>query len=105
MDAFAVVSLTTSIAGWACLLLRLLPLWRTAGVFAVANLASTVDEVLRGRTGGAMFNAACCAFGAWQWWRGGGGGGTRRRLRAWRRAFRGVGVPRRLREVRRDRAS
>lgn len=58
-----------------------------------AAVVSGVFAVVYGLLGFGFLEFFCggwCAWSAWSWWRHGGGGGTKRRLRALRRAFRGV---------------
>ncbi len=91
MDVLYVVLWTTDIVGGCCLVLfHWVPIWRTAGVFAVANAVAIVIGVRKGEHFGAGLNGAVCVWCAWAWWHGGGGDGTRRRLRSLGRAFRGV---------------
>lgn len=90
MDVLMVVVTAGNIVGFPCLVLRLVPIWRTAGVFAVGNGAGAVDELLHGQHLMFAFNGSMCLGCAWTWWKGGGGDGTRRRLRSLARVFRGV---------------
>lgn len=90
MDALMVVVDVTNAVGLSCLILRLVPVWRTAGVYAVGNGAGAVDEILHGQYVALVFNGSVCLGCAWLWWKGGGGDGTRRRLRSLARVFRGV---------------
>lgn len=57
---------------------------------SITNACSLIACVAIGQTVIASFTAGGLGLSLWLWWNGGGGDGTKRRLRSWRRAFRGV---------------
>ena len=65
------VVMAANVVGIPCVVLNLLPPWRTAGVFAVGNGAAAVDEIVQGQHLMLAFNGSVCVVCAWQWWNGG----------------------------------
>jgi hypothetical protein len=83
-DALGILGLITLIASRGQRMRTAAAFFVAGGVFVEAACLVTRDELV------GIFSAPGTGYWAWIWWNSGGGDGTKRRLKAFRRRFKGV---------------